>query len=536
MIESTISVQALGVGIAAFIATLSAAFLFVNAWHERIARAFGFAMAGAAAWAWLGFASSIAFDHGHLELARVLRVASLIGNVLLAILFVRFARVYKADRLPISKGERITYDIFVLAAAAFVVFLSMDAFLGSALMVGPYLPQSVTPLPGPMMLIFQIYYVLCIAAIFVFMHARVLVEDGPSRRGHIILLYAMTIGASCGVGGFFAWYGIYIPGLSVVRALAVPLLAVGSFYAMSSHNIFNIRVAAANVFVFAIWSFLFFRILLNESFAESMPDIMLLGALILLGVLLIRSFNAELENRIFIERAERDRAIEQSKAEFISIAAHQLRTPLAGIRWTFSILEGAKSGLTPEQKELVKKGSERTKDVVERVNEMLRAARLTGERFTMSLAPQDVRPILRDSVALFDGAADSRKLQLVSSIPRKTMIARIDSDKFGIAVQNLIDNALKYTKSGSVTLVAEQIGDRIEIRITDTGIGIAPKDREHLFEKFYRNEDATKMFTDGSGLGLFIVKKVIDAHGGTITLASEKGKGSTFSISIPALK
>jgi signal transduction histidine kinase len=82
------------------------------------------------------------------------------------------------------------------------------------------------------------------------------------------------------------------------------------------------------------------------------------------------------------------------------------------------------------------------------------------------------------------------------------MIARIDSDKFGIAVQNLIDNALKYTKSGSVTLVAEQIGDRIEIRITDTGIGIAPKDREHLFEKFYRNEDATKMFTDGSGLGI----------------------------------
>jgi signal transduction histidine kinase len=534
MIESTISIQALGVGIAAFVATLSAAFLFINAWKEHLARSFGYAMAAAALWGWVGFASTIALEHEHLALARELRIVSIAGNVLLAILFVRFARIYKSERVATTKREQATFDIFVLTAAAFVVLLCMDLLFGSAIMIGPYLVDAVTPLPGPMMPIFQLYYILCIVLIYIFMRSRVAIEDSSSRRGHVILLYAMTVGASCGIGGFFAWYGIYVPGLSVIRALAVPLLALGSFYAMTSHNIFNVRVAAANVFVFAIWSFLFFRILLNASLSDSFADVLLLGALIILGVLLIRSFNTELEDRIFIERAERERAIEQSKTEFISIAAHQLRTPLSGIRWTFNVLDSAK-GLTEEQRDLVKRASDRTKDVIDRVNEMLNAARFTDGGFAVKLETQDVRPVLRESIALFEDAAKAHKLKLESSLPRKSLMSRVDKDKFGMAIQNLIDNSIKYTKSGTVSLVASQEGDRIVIRISDTGIGIAGQDTKHIFEKFYRHEKAVKMFTDGSGLGLFIVKKIIDAHGGTIMVISEKGKGTSMTLSIPAV-
>jgi signal transduction histidine kinase len=314
----------------------------------------------------------------------------------------------------------------------------------------------------------------------------------------------------------------------------MPLLAFGAFYAMSTHNIFNVRVAAANVFVLSIWTFLFFRILLNPSISHSLPDIVLLGALMILGTLLIRSFNNELESRMVMEKIERERAIEQSKTEFISIAAHQLRTPLAGVRWAFTALESSKR-LSDNERDLVRKAADRTKDAIDRVGEMLHAARLNGE-FTFTLAVQDIRPVLKDSIALFEGAASARRLEFVSSIPRRVMSARIDPEKFGIAIQNLIDNAIKYTKAGSVTVLAEQVGDRIEIRVTDTGIGIAPEDQSHLFEKFYRHENATRMFTDGSGLGLFIVKKITDAHGGTVTVTSEKRSGSTFVISIPAAK
>lgn len=536
MVETTISVQTLGVGLAAFIATLAASFLFVNAYHERLARAFGFAMAAAALWGWFGFAAAIAAEHGSMEFARSLRAASMAGNVLLAILFVRFARIYKADRIPAHRTERVLFDVGVLAAAAFIVFLCIDVFLGTATTMGPFFRNTVTPIRGPMFDLFVVYYCLCIAAIYVLMKQRVALEHGPTRRGHVILLYAMTIGASAGVAGFVAWYGISDPLITAIRAFAMPLLAVGSFYAMSSHNIFNFRVAAANVFVFAIWTFLFFRILLNPSLSDSVPDMLLLAALIVLGVLLIRSFSKELDTRARIERAERERAIEQSKSEFISIAAHQLRTPLSGIRWTFNALENAPEGLTPEQRDLVRKAGERTRDVVDRVNEMLRAARYSGGGFTMALKVQDIRPVLKDSIAMFEHAAHARNLELIATIPRKVLSSRIDKDKFAIAVQNLIDNALKYTNSGAVRLDAEQVGDSIEIRISDSGIGITPHDTEHLFEKFYRNENATKMFTDGSGLGLFIVKKIVDAHGGTITVESKPGSGTTFILRIPALK
>lgn len=533
MVESTISVQALGVGIAAFIATLTAAFLFINAWNERLARAFGLAMIATAVWGWIGFAAMVAADHQYMELGRLLRILSLIGNVLLCILFVRFALIYKEGLVPILKRDRVVYDIFWLGAAAIALLLVLDLF-GAKTIVGNYYLGAVTPERGAVYDTFLIYYVACIAAIYFFMRSRLVLETGSARRGHTILVYGLTIGASAGAAGFLIWYGIHWPIVSAIRALAVPLLALAAFYAMSSHNIFNFRVAAANVFVFAIWSFLFFRILLAPSLSDTLPDILLLVALVVLGVLLIRSFNTELDTRLRVERAERERAIEQSKFEFVSIAAHQLRTPLSGIRWTFSVLESA-MGLTDEQRELLKRGGERTKDVIDRVNEMLSAARLTDGGFVVKLTEQDIRPILKESVAMFEYAAQVRKLHLESSIPKKALRSRVDRDKLSMAVQNLIDNAIKYTKTGTVSLVATQVDDRIEIQISDTGIGIAENDTKHIFEKFYRHEKAVKMFTDGSGLGLFIVKKIMDAHGGTITVHSEDGKGTLMTLSIPAV-
>ncbi len=535
MVEGTISVQTLGVGLAAFIATLSAIFLYVNAYSDRVARTFAHAMTAAALWAWCGFASAVAADQLNMDIARTLRMFSMLANIWLAFLFVRFALAYKAEHTPLTNAEHLTRTIYILGASALSVLVFSDILLGTSIMAGEFFAGAVTPIIGPMFDIFVLYYCLCIVAIYIVMRRRVALETGPTRRGHVILLYAMTVGASAGIAGFAAWYGIYWPPLTAIRAFAMPLLAFSAFYAMSSHNLFNVRVAAANAFVFAIWSFLFLRILLSPTLGEAMPDIWLLAALIVLGILLIRSFTKELDTRLRIERVERERAIEQSKAEFISIAAHQLRTPLAGIRWTFNVLESA-TGLNKEQQELLKRASERTRDVVERVNEMLRAARLTEGGFKITLVQQDIRPILRDSIELFESAARQRNIRLESSIPRKILMSRIDADKFAIAIQNLIDNAIKYTQSGSVTLSAVQAGDRIEIRVADTGIGIDDADNTHLFEKFYRHEDAVKMFTDGSGLGLFIVKKIIDAHGGTIKIESKKGEGTSFVLSIPSSK
>ncbi len=535
MVETTISVQTLGIGVSAFVATLIAAFLFINAYKETVARAFAWGVVGLVVWAWFGFFSAIAADDHSMQIARQLRLIGVIGNILFLVLFVRFAFIYKAEREPLTSGEQLALKGYTFAGAAFIALAVFDIFGGQTL-VGTFFPNTVSPIRGSMFEIFVIYYLCNIPLIATMMRRRLLRESGSVRRGGVILLSTMMFSVLLGSTGFLPYFGITVPALTLLRGLAVPLFGVGAFYAMSTHNIFNFRVAAANTFVFAIWSFLFFRILLNPSLSAAVPDILLLAALIVLGVLLIRSFNSELDNRLKIERAERESAIDQSKAEFISIAAHQLRTPLSGIRWAFNVLETAPGGMTPEQRGLVKRASERTRDVVERVNEMLRAGRYNGGGTAMKLTGQDIRPVLKESIALFEGAAQARSLELKASIPRKVLFSRIDKDKFAIAVQNIIDNAIKYTKSGSISLSAELIGRSIEIRITDTGIGITNDDTAHLFEKFYRNENAKKMFTDGSGLGLFIVKKIIDAHGGTVTVDSYPRAGSTFTIRIPVAK
>lgn len=526
--------QALGIGVSAFAVTLIAAFLLINAYHETVARSFAWGVVGLVVWGWFGFFSTIAADNYHMDVARQLRIFSVIGNVLFLMLFARFAFIYKREVTPLTSGEKVTLQLYMFTGASFITLGILDA-LGSRTLIGEYIPNTVAPLGESMLDLFLLYYLLAIPILIIMMRRRLLGESGSARRGGSILLYTMVASIALGSTGFLPYYGVDIPGLAVLRALAVPIFGIGAFYAMSSQNIFNFRVAAANAFVFGIWSALFLRILLHTEYRDALTDFYLLIALMALGAFLIRSFNTELNSRAEIERVERERAVEQSKSEFVSIAAHQLRTPLAGIRWTIDALQSAQ-GLSNEHQDLLRRAGERAKDVVERVNELLRAAQLTGGDFKITLSPQDIRPVLKKSIEAFEGTAHVRNIRLESSIPRKVLISRIDKEKFAIAIQNLIDNAIKYTETGSVTLSALQVENRIEVRITDTGMGIHEHDREHLFEKFYRHSDAVKMFTDGSGLGLFIVKKIVNAHGGTITIDSKKGVGSTFILSIPVAK
>lgn len=527
MVESTLSVQTLGIGVSSFITTLIAAFLFINAYREPVARAFAYGCAGLMMWSWFGFFYQLT---DNVELARQLRIVSLIGETLFLALFVRFGFIYKAQAVPHTARERLLLQGVYYVTAAFVTLFIFDMF-GSQFIVGYVLPGALAPFRGPFFDQFALFYAGCASVLGFIMWRRITVETGTVRRGGLILLGTMIAALMIGAGGFATWYGINAPILALLRALAVPLLGVGAFYAMSNYSVFNLRVAAANFFVFAMWSFLFFRILLNPSFRNAVPDVLLLAALIVLGIFLIRSIQRELEDRIIIERAERERAIEQAKSEFISIAAHQLRTPLSGIRWTFTALQDLQS-LPPEHREMVKKGGERTLDVIERVNEMLRAAKLSNDSFTFAMKAIDLRSVLKDVVASVDTAAKARGLELSLSLPRKPLSITGDREKIAIVFQNLVDNAIKYTKAGRVSISADAADKKVSVRIEDTGIGLSPDDQKHLFEKFYRNDRATKMFTDGSGLGLFIVKKIVDAHNGTIEAASS-GNGTLFTVLLP---
>jgi signal transduction histidine kinase len=227
--------------------------------------------------------------------------------------------------------------------------------------------------------------------------------------------------------------------------------------------------------------------------------------------------------------------IDKMKSEFISIAAHQLRTPLSAIKWAIKmVLDGDAGALNEEQQAILSKGYISNERVINLINDMLNVSRIEegnfGYRFEqanfmvlVSLVTDNLQSLLREKQI---------KLKVESS--HKVIAIDIDEEKMYMALESLLTNAIKYSPPNSeVKLVLEKGSNMLVIRVKDRGLGIPVADQSKIFTKFYRAQNALKVETDGSGLGLFITKNIIEKHGGDITFTSEEGKGTEFVCTLP---
>lgn len=246
------------------------------------------------------------------------------------------------------------------------------------------------------------------------------------------------------------------------------------------------------------------------------------------------SFNKMVEQ--LKEQREREKIITQMKSEFISIAAHQLRTPLSAIKWTLKMtLDGDIGQLTEEQKNFLLQGYETNERMIRLVNDLLDVARIEEGRFGYSFDYISLEDLTRDTVKSFFGLAQKENISLEFIEPKeKFPRVKVDSEKIKLAMENLLDNAINYTPDGGKVAVSmERKKDFIEIGVKDTGIGIPGYQKDRLFTKFFRGDNVIRMQTEGSGLGLFIAKNIIKRHGGEIRAVSKEREGSTFYFTIP---
>ena len=237
----------------------------------------------------------------------------------------------------------------------------------------------------------------------------------------------------------------------------------------------------------------------------------------------------------FREINERLEAMDREKSQFISIAAHQLRTPLTAIKWITQILQkDAQKNPHNTQKEQINKLNEIVQKVVNLVGDILNVARIEEGRFGLKYTKASLAPLLEDILKIAEVTARAREVTIKKNIPQNLSESEFDSEKLRLALANIIDNAIKYTPTkGAVTIKAAKKDSQITITISDTGIGIPKEDHGRLFDKFYRSNTALKQETEGTGLGLFISHNIIEAHKGTITFDSIKGKGTTFVVTLP---
>jgi signal transduction histidine kinase len=255
----------------------------------------------------------------------------------------------------------------------------------------------------------------------------------------------------------------------------------------------------------------------------------------------IERFNATLQDRVEeatkkIRRTnERLRVLDQTKDDFISMASHQLRTPLTSVKGYVSmVLDGDAGHITALQRKLLNQSFISSQRMVYLISDLLNVSRLKTGKFIIEAAPTDLSKVIAEEVEQLVETVKGRGLELEYHKPEHFPILMIDETKMRQVIMNFVDNAIYYTPSGGhIDVYLEDKPKTIEFRVVDNGIGVPKHEQHHLFTKFYRAHNAKRARPDGTGLGIFMAKKVVIAQGGAVIFKSQEGKGSTFGFTFP---
>lgn len=227
------------------------------------------------------------------------------------------------------------------------------------------------------------------------------------------------------------------------------------------------------------------------------------------------------------------------KSEFVSIVSHQLRTPLSALKWSLDLLRSKRLGdLNPKQKEYFDIINESSIKMIKLVNDLLNVNRIEERRLETRPNLFSITDLIKGVVKELNILAQVHGVNIVFKNQKKLPLVYADSDRIRMVLQNLIDNAIKYSKkkSGLVEIgadISQKKKKMVRVSVKDNGVGIPPFMHKQVFGKFFRGENLIKQKVEGTGLGLFIAKGIIVISKGEIGFESQEGKGSTFWFTLP---
>ena len=238
---------------------------------------------------------------------------------------------------------------------------------------------------------------------------------------------------------------------------------------------------------------------------------------------------------IILHNITREKRVERMKTEFVSIAAHQLRTPLSAIKWTLKMFTDGDFGkITPKQKEFMEKIYKSNERMITLINDLLNVARVEEGRYIYKKSFTDIGKMCEDVVQLYTQELERKNIKFNFIKPNVLPGVMVDEEKIRMSFRNIFENAIKYTpKDNEITVSVKNFDNELEISISDTGVGIPKKQQDRIFSKFFRGGNIMRMETQGTGLGLFIAKNIVEAHKGRIWFESEENKGTTFYFTLP---
>jgi len=364
-------------------------------------------------------------------------------------------------------------------------------------------------------------------------------EQKQSNGIRRVQIRYVILGAILGFGGGATNFPLMF-GISLLPPVGQPLVAFYVLlvaFAIVKYHLYAIRLILTEALVVATG----FALLIQAVTAETLLLKFLGGALfvffIAFGYQLVRSVIREIELRAELERAYAElEKIDKAKTEFLSIASHQLRTPLSAIKGYISmILEGSYGKVSEEAKKRLENVYVSNERLVKLVNDLLNITRLEMGKIELSLEKANLEEIISGVVAEMKIAAEKKGLYLKWEKPKISLPEiSIDKTKIRQVILNLVDNAIKYTQQGGVAVKCKIVDGRLQIEVKDTGVGLDKEEIENLFEIMARGRAGFQYWMQGAGLGLYTARKFAEMHGGKVWAESEeKDKGSTFYIELP---
>lgn len=332
--------------------------------------------------------------------------------------------------------------------------------------------------------------------------------------------------------------------ISFIGSLGMVAFLMFLAYLIVRYQAFNVKLLGAQALVLTLIVLVGSQFFFVKTLISEILTIVTFTLVSIFGWILMRSVKLEVRRKEELQEIatklavanEELRRLDNTKSEFISIASHQLRTPLTAIKGFLSlVLEGSYGKLSADVEDVLNKVYSANNHLVDLVENLLNISRIESGRIQYQFAPMDIAGIVHELADAFSVVAKGRRLNLAFVYPETPVPPFLmDSQKIREVISNMIDNAIKYTQQGGVTVRLSSDGEKVRIAVSDTGVGIAPEDLPILFQKFRRGKESGKVNVSGTGLGLYVGKSFAEAHGGRMIIESEGvGKGSTFTLELP---
>ena len=236
------------------------------------------------------------------------------------------------------------------------------------------------------------------------------------------------------------------------------------------------------------------------------------------------------------ETDERNRALTDSKTQFLMVAAHQLRTPSTSVNWGLNLmLDGQVGPVTEDQKQVLTESLGANERMISIVDDLMNVAKVEEADFAYEFRNAELTPVIEKVIEMFVPEAKKKNMKITfdNQLPDGfSFIA--DMDRLKIVIENFIENALWYSKNDTpIEVTARKDDDRVVVAVTNHGAVMSEEDKKRIFTRFFRSKEAIKQHADGSGLGLYLSKTIIERHEGELTFDSDAEGKTTFSFSVP---